>query len=238
MEAAEQLAGEGISCEVIDLRTIVPLDVETIVASVTKTGRLLVVDEAFAMCGIGAEIAAGDDGASRSTNSTRRSGRLHTEPVSHPFSPALENAIVASVEKIAAAARSVIAGRCPIQRRAVGTVAQGGARRPHGDGQARRPPAPVAAAAAPAAKKPAATAIAGGVPIIVPNMDLIITEATVVSWLKKIGEPVRQGEAVVEMETDKAVTHVEAPADGVLAEILADAGAVLPLGGRLGTIGR
>ena len=58
LEAAEQLAAQGISCEVIDLRTIVPLDVETIVASVRKTGRLLVVDEAYAMCGIGAEIAA------------------------------------------------------------------------------------------------------------------------------------------------------------------------------------
>src|SRR6188508_2172018 len=52
LEAAEALAGEGIEAEVIDLRTIMPLDVETIVASVRKTHRLLVVDEGWAMCGI------------------------------------------------------------------------------------------------------------------------------------------------------------------------------------------
>ncbi len=75
-----------------------------------------------------------------------------------------------------------------------------------------------------------------GVPVIMPNMDLIITEATVVAWLKKLGEPVRKGEALLEIETDKAVTNVESPADGVLVEILADAGAVVPLGQQLGTI--
>jgi 2-oxoisovalerate dehydrogenase E1 component len=228
VEAAELLAGEGVSCEVIDLRTIVPLDVETVVTSVTKTGRLLVVDEAHAMCGIGAELAAVMmEHAFDELDAPV--GRLHTEPVSQPFAPALENAILASAEKIAAAARSVMAGRAPVQTRAVGLSRKTAVPPAAGDGQA--------AAAAPA-PKPAAGAIAGGVPITVPNMDLIITEATVVGWLKKVGDPVRQGEAVVEMETDKAVTQVEAPADGVLAEILADAGAVLPLGGRLGTIRR
>ena len=95
---------------------------------------------------------------------------------------------------------------------------------------------PVAAAAAPPAPKPPATAAQDGVPVLVPNMDLIITEATVVAWLKKPGEPVRQGEAIVELETDKAVTQVESPADGVLAEILAAEGTVIALGGRLGTV--
>ena len=69
-----------------------------------------------------------------------------------------------------------------------------------------------------------------------PNMDLIITEATVVAWFKKVGETVSKGEALLEIETDKAVTQVESPADGVLAEILADAGTVVPLGQQLGTI--
>src|SRR5262249_10421827 len=53
-----QLAAEGISVELIDPRTVAPLDIETIQRSVAKTGRLLVVDETFAPCGIGAEIAA------------------------------------------------------------------------------------------------------------------------------------------------------------------------------------
>ncbi len=56
--AATALAGQGISAEVIDLRTLKPLDQETVLASVRKTGRLVVVHEASGLCGIGAEIAA------------------------------------------------------------------------------------------------------------------------------------------------------------------------------------
>jgi 2-oxoisovalerate dehydrogenase E1 component len=119
LEAAEQMATQGISAEVIDLRTIVPLDVDTIVASVTKTGHLLVVDEAYSMCGIGAEIAATImEHAFDELDAPV--GRLHIPPVSQPFSPALEDSIVATADSIAAAARSVLAGRAPIQARAVG----------------------------------------------------------------------------------------------------------------------
>ncbi len=57
-KAAEQLASEGVSCEVIDLATISPIDYETILESVQKTGRLVVVHEAARTCGVGAEIAA------------------------------------------------------------------------------------------------------------------------------------------------------------------------------------
>ncbi len=56
--AAEALAGEGISAEVIDLRTIRPLDIETIVASVKKTNRIVSVEEGWPFAGIGSEIAA------------------------------------------------------------------------------------------------------------------------------------------------------------------------------------
>jgi pyruvate dehydrogenase E1 component beta subunit len=56
--AAEALAGEGISAEVLDLRTLRPLDVDTIVASVKKTNRIISVEEGWAVAGIGAEIAA------------------------------------------------------------------------------------------------------------------------------------------------------------------------------------
>ena len=58
LKVCERLAEEGISVELIDPRTVAPLDVETIRRSVAKTGRLLIVDEAFAPFGIGAEIAA------------------------------------------------------------------------------------------------------------------------------------------------------------------------------------
>jgi pyruvate dehydrogenase E1 component beta subunit len=58
LEAAEKLSAEGISAEVIDLRTIRPLDIETIVASVRKTNRVVTIEEGWAFSGIGAEIAA------------------------------------------------------------------------------------------------------------------------------------------------------------------------------------
>ncbi len=57
LEAAEILSNEGVSVEVIDPRTLAPLDIDAILASVQKTGRLLVVDEDWAPCGVAAEIA-------------------------------------------------------------------------------------------------------------------------------------------------------------------------------------
>lgn len=58
LQAAEALTGQGISAEVIDLRSLKPLDEDAILASVRKTGRLVVVHEANKLCGVGAEIAA------------------------------------------------------------------------------------------------------------------------------------------------------------------------------------
>ena len=58
LEAASQLADEGIDAEVIDLRTIRPLDEETIIKSVAKTNRIVVVEEGWPTCGIGSEMAA------------------------------------------------------------------------------------------------------------------------------------------------------------------------------------
>jgi pyruvate dehydrogenase E1 component beta subunit len=58
LKAAEQLTAEGISCEVIDVASLAPIDTDTILDSVVKTGRLLIVHEAVRTCGLGAEIAA------------------------------------------------------------------------------------------------------------------------------------------------------------------------------------
>jgi pyruvate dehydrogenase E1 component beta subunit len=58
LKAADQLAGEGIGCDVIDLATVSPIDMETILESVEKTGRLVIVHEAARSCGVGAEVAA------------------------------------------------------------------------------------------------------------------------------------------------------------------------------------
>jgi len=99
LRAADKLADEGISCEVIDLRSIIPLDRETIIQSVKKTGLLLVVDEAHEFCGIGAEIGANiiDDVF---YDLDAPVARLATPNAPLPFSPALEMPMVPSDKKI------------------------------------------------------------------------------------------------------------------------------------------
>lgn len=106
LSAAEKLEKDGISVEVIDLRTIIPLDKDAIIQSVKKTGKLLVVDEAYEFCGIGAEIGATvmDDVF---YDLDAPIGRVATPNVSLPFSPALEFPIIPSVDKIYAKAKSM-----------------------------------------------------------------------------------------------------------------------------------
>ncbi len=107
LEAAEVLAREGMSVEVIDPRTVAPLDVETIGKSVAKTGRLLIADEAFGLFGIGAEIAAqvADRFFDELDAPIRRLNGLHTPT---PYSPPLEAAVVPDTKAIAQAARDLL----------------------------------------------------------------------------------------------------------------------------------
>ncbi|MBR0599224.1 alpha-ketoacid dehydrogenase subunit beta [Sinanaerobacter chloroacetimidivorans] len=99
LAAAEKLEKDGIFAEVIDLRTIVPMDRDAIIASVKKTGRLLVVDEAYEKCGIGGEIAA-DVMDDVFYYLEAPIGRIATPNVPLPFSPALEFPIIPSIDKI------------------------------------------------------------------------------------------------------------------------------------------
>lgn len=107
LKACEQLAEEGVSVEVIDPRTLSPLDTGTILRSVQKTGRLLIVDECFAPCGIGAEIAAGvvDAGFDDLDAPIKRLNCLFTPT---PYSPTLEKAVVPQVEDIVEAIHDVL----------------------------------------------------------------------------------------------------------------------------------
>lgn len=108
LEAAECLAREGISVEVIDPRTVAPLDVEAIGASIFRTGRLLIVDESFAPFGVGAEIAAqiADHYFDELDAPIRRLNGSHTPT---PYSPPLEAAVVPDAEAIADAVRDLLA---------------------------------------------------------------------------------------------------------------------------------
>ncbi len=108
LAACERLAEEGISCEVIDPRTIAPLDMETVLASVHKTGRLLIVDETFQPCGVGAEISAQviDRGFDDLDAPIRRLNGAH---VPTPYSPTLEEAIVPEAAEIEQSIRDLLA---------------------------------------------------------------------------------------------------------------------------------
>ena len=108
LEAATELAQEGISVEVIDPRTLAPLDTATILTSVHKTGRLLIVDEDFAPCGVGAEIAAQVvDQAFDHLDAPIR--RLNGAFAPAPYSPPLEAAVVPNAQAIAQAIRDLVA---------------------------------------------------------------------------------------------------------------------------------
>ncbi len=110
IEAADELATNGISAEIIDARSIAPLDAETIATAVKKTGRLIVVHEAVEQGGIGAEIAA----------EIQKEAFYYLDGpivrVAAPFapvpaSPALEKYFLPGKDRIIGAARSLVAGR-------------------------------------------------------------------------------------------------------------------------------
>ena len=109
LEAAEALAADGISAEVVDLRVLRPLDDETILASVTKTRRAVIVDEGWRSGGLSAEIAA---------RITERAfyqldapvQRVCSKEVPVPYSKHLEEATIPQVPEILAATRALVAG--------------------------------------------------------------------------------------------------------------------------------
>jgi acetoin:2,6-dichlorophenolindophenol oxidoreductase subunit beta len=109
LQAAEVLAKEGISAEVIDPRSIVPLDRKTIADSVRKTGRLAVVDEAPAMCGFAGEmLALACEECFDALDLPPF--RICSLPVPNPFSPVLEKEMIPNVERVINEIRARING--------------------------------------------------------------------------------------------------------------------------------
>ncbi|MBI4171607.1 MAG: alpha-ketoacid dehydrogenase subunit beta [Actinobacteria bacterium] len=106
LAAAEELSREGVECEVIDPLTLLPLDTETLWASLRKTGRLVIVHEDTLTGGWGAEVAArAVEECLYSLEAPVRRVAAHDVPL--PFAPVLEQAVVPSVERIKAAIREV-----------------------------------------------------------------------------------------------------------------------------------
>jgi pyruvate dehydrogenase E1 component beta subunit len=110
LAAAELLASDGIECEVIDPRTLQPFDTETVVGSVRRTNRAVVVHEAVRFCGLGAEIAAQiQEEAFDYLDAPVARVAAPFSPV--PFSPVLEQQYLPDAARIAAGIRNVLEGR-------------------------------------------------------------------------------------------------------------------------------
>jgi len=107
LEAAEELAKEGIHAEVIDPRTLKPLDIDTIINSVKKTNKAVIVHEGYRTCGVGAEIAA-QIVEKAFDYLDAPVVRVAGEDVPIPMSPVLEEAAVPSKEKIIDAVKEII----------------------------------------------------------------------------------------------------------------------------------
>jgi pyruvate dehydrogenase E1 component beta subunit len=109
MEAAEELARRGIRAEVIDLRCLVPLEMEPLIASAQKTGRVLIVEEDNLTCGWGAEVAARLSEAAF-FHLDAPITRVAAPDTPAPTAPVLEREYVPSVERVVEAAVRIVAG--------------------------------------------------------------------------------------------------------------------------------
>ena len=106
MQAAEELEKEGISCEIIDPRTLVPFDYDTVLESIKKTGKLMIVHEDTCTGGWGAQLAS-YVAEHAITSLDAPIVRVATPDIPIPFSPVLENYVIPSAERIAEEARKL-----------------------------------------------------------------------------------------------------------------------------------
>ncbi len=109
LEAAEQVSQQGIDVEVVDLRTLTPLDTETVLESVKKTGRLLIVHEDNITGGVGAEVAAIAAAEAFEFLDAPISRLCGPDVPTMPFAETLENAYMPNTEKVAEALRNLAA---------------------------------------------------------------------------------------------------------------------------------
>jgi pyruvate/2-oxoglutarate/acetoin dehydrogenase E1 component len=108
MDAANELAKNGIECEVIDLRTLSPIDMDTVLESVENTGRLICVDEAHPRCSIASDVSA--KVAQEAFKSLKAGIQMVTAPHTPvPFSPVLEDLYIPTAAQIASAVKRTVA---------------------------------------------------------------------------------------------------------------------------------
>ncbi len=107
MDAAERLAGEGIECDVLDMRTIRPLDIDSVIESVQRTGRLVVVDQSWPFASVASEVMA--QICERAFDYLDyQPVRVNTEDVPTPYAKNLEAAYLPNADKIVAAVKQTM----------------------------------------------------------------------------------------------------------------------------------
>ena len=239
LSAAQALAADGIDCEVIDLRTINPLDMTTILASLEKTGRLLVVEEGHKSFGVGAELSARvmEQGFDLLEGPVRRVATLDT-PI--PFSPVLEKAAIPNPDKIAAVVKDMLGATYAV----------------HG-------PTVILSAAKDLVRNDTATEIlrcaqddrcstglrtvtaqhdARGESLMLtrvtmPSLSATMEEGMIVSWRVKEGHRIQTGGILAEIESDKSVFEYECPCEGVVRKVLVQEGQTCPVQATIAIIG-
>ena len=229
LDAAEALEKHGVSCEVIDMRTIQPLDTATVAKSVMKTNHLLVVDEAWSDFGVGAEIGQAMNELAFDYLDAPV-GRLHSDPFSHPFAPTLEKAMLVDQQKIESAVKSILNGIAPVVKHNLVNLPDETPRDYENPSLLGQKPE------VPTNSNETVAEFLDGEPLTMPFGDLTVDEGTIVQWLKEVGDSVEKGEIVVEIETDKALVEVEATTEGKLGEIILKEGEPVKMGERIATI--
>jgi pyruvate dehydrogenase E1 component beta subunit len=107
LEAADALAKDGIDAEVIDLRTLRPLDLDTVIASVRKTNRIVTVEEAWPVCSVGSEICA-QVAMQAFDDLDAPPAKVSGADVPMPYAANLEKLALPSVERVVAAVKQVL----------------------------------------------------------------------------------------------------------------------------------
>ncbi len=154
----------------------------------------------------------------------------------------MKGRVIITTERVVDGAKAVLAGKPIIPRRLHGVRSKGGSQAGGAcgagsrvAGRHRHRPRRAQAAGGNNGQS-ARAATKSGLAVIMPNQDLTITEGKVVGWSKQVGDSVTKGETVAEIETDKAVIAIEAPADGRLVEIVAPVETVVKLGETIGIV--
>jgi len=215
-QAAQRAAQDGVETEILDLRTIVPWDLQAVLDSVARTGRLLVVHEDAKTCGMAGEIIA-EVVAAMHERLLAPPLRVTKTDDHNPYQFALELSILPSVDSVADTLRHL------------GTLRSraGESAKPSGYASAGFAPVPpVSAAVSPRSSQrteaPVAKAASGGparVPVVVPKQSPTDEDATVIGFKVKVGETVKAGSPLVEMEANKGSYEIESPHGGKIVEL-------------------